>query len=172
MGTPLAPLSPMHFFMDRAFVREILGSDRLLPEDVRTIMRIVYITTHVDFDQDVAEREALQEIAGCLWDVAGVDAEAIQVVSPLPLDDYERRNVIRGLAAQLPTRGGREVAYVASYLAATADRELAPVEGKWLDEIQHALGIADERAADLAATGAESITPGLRDTAEEELHAH
>jgi hypothetical protein len=145
----------MHRFVDSNFLRELLGSDRLLPEDVRTIMRIVYVTTHVDFDQDIAEREVEQEIAGCLWDLAGVDAEAIAPVSPLPLDAYERRGLIRKLAAALPTRGGREVAYVASYLAITSDHELAPVESQWLEELQHGLGIA-----------------GLQRTAEEELRHH
>ncbi|HEX5062674.1 MAG TPA: hypothetical protein VFV99_25050 [Kofleriaceae bacterium] len=135
-------------------------------------MRIVYVTTHVDFAQDIAEREVEQEIAGCLWDLAGVDAEAIEIVSPLPLDAYERRALIRRLAAALPTRGGREVAYVASYLAITSDHEFAPVEAQWLDELQHGLGITDERAADLAAAGAESATPGLRHLGEEELRTH
>jgi len=162
----------MRLFANREFVRQLLGTDHLLPEDVRDIMRLVYVTTELDFDEDIAEREALQEIAGCLWDLAGVDTEAIRPVSPLPIDDEERRAVIRRLAADLPTRGGREVAYVASYLAATSDCELAPVEGQFLDELQHALGISDERAADLAAAAAESMTPGLQQLAETELRPH
>lgn len=159
----------MRLFVNREFIRQILGGEGLLPEDVRNIMRLVYVTTEIDFDEDVAEREALQEIAGCLWDVAGVDAESIEPVSPLPIDAEERVAVIRRLSDELPTRGGREVAYVAAYLAATSDLELAPIEGSLLDELQHSLDISDERAADLAAAGAESMTPGVQQLADEQL---
>jgi tellurite resistance protein len=149
----------MHFFVDREFVRQVLGSDGLLPEDVRSILRLAYLTAEIDFDEDIAEREALQEVAGCLWDVAGSDAQAIEPVSPIPLDGEERSALIHRLAAELPTRGARELAYVTAYLLATSDLELAPIEGRFLEELQDALGLDDDHAADLAASAAESVTP-------------
>src|SRR5690606_19233716 len=83
----------------------------------------------------------------------------VAIVSPLPIDDEERFSVIRRLSAQLTSRGARELAYVMAYLLAAADVELAPVEARFLDDLQRALAISDERAADLVATTAEAATP-------------
>lgn len=78
--------------------------------------------------------------------------------SPLPLDKTERASRIRQLAGRLTDVRGRELAYVAAYLVVIADLELAPVEGQFLDELRRALD--DDRAAELAETAAQFLTPG------------
>lgn len=141
-------------------LRGILGQDELTAEEIRTIVRVAYVAAELDFHADVDERETLDALATRLWALARLPGESVAIVSPLPIDDEERFAVIRRLSAQLTSRGARELAYVMAYLLAAADVELAPVEARFLDDLQRALAISDERAADLVATTAEAATPG------------
>src|SRR5690606_36163290 len=59
----------------------------------------------------------------------------------------------------LMTRRSRELAYVYAYLLVVSDEQISRVEGRFLEDLQRELGISDERAAELAATSAEQVTP-------------
>lgn len=148
-----------------SLIRSILGRDVLSAPQIRSILRTAYLAADIDFDERVEERALLDELASRLWQIAGLRPEPISPVSPLPLDDEERRAHIRVLAAGLTSRGARELAYALAYLLAAADIDLDRAEGRLLDDLQRALAIDDARAADLAAFAAEAVTPGVGDAA-------
>lgn len=150
----------MNVSLSTEFLREKFSSETLTREEVQAIARVAYLTAEIDFFEDDAERRTLDEIGDQLWSIAGLPREPIEPVSPLPIDDEERRWRIRELAAQLMTRRSRELAYVYAYLLVVSDVQLARVEGRFLDDLQRELGISDDRAAELAATSAEHVTPG------------
>jgi hypothetical protein len=159
----LAAAIIVSFMISQDVAQEIVGSELLTPEEARTIVQLAYLTTELDFDEDADELQTLDQLARNVWALAGTEDGGVEVVSPLPIDAEERRGRIRELATQLSKRGARELAYVAAYLLAASDLELAPIEGSFLDELQDALEIEDERAADLVAMSAERVTPGVRD---------
>jgi tellurite resistance protein len=158
----------MKFTIDDQLVRALLGGERLSVAEVRAIAQLAYLTGEIDLDEDADERATLAEIASALWHASDREPQPIEPVARIPIDDEERRQTIAALARELSTRGAREVAYVTAYLMATSDLQIARTEGRFLDDLQRALGLTDERAADLAAMAAEWVTPGL---AEEEERA-
>jgi hypothetical protein len=143
------------------FIRSILTTDTLDAAQVRAIVRTGYLAAEIDLDEDSDERATLDGIGEQLSSVAQLPVESIPLVSPLPLDDEDRRTRIKELAVDLTTRGARELAYVVAYLLAVADVELAPAETRFLADLQTALRIDDDRAADLVATAASAATPGV-----------
>lgn len=149
----------MNVSLSSEFLREKFSPETLEREEVQAIARVAYLTAEIDFREDDAERRTLNAIGDQLWGIAGLPREPIQPVSPLPLDDEERRWRIRELASHLTSRRSRELAYVYAYLLVVSDLQLARVEGRFLDDLQRELGISDERAAELAATSAEHVTP-------------
>jgi hypothetical protein len=146
--------------LPETFIQSILSTERLDAAQVRAIVRTAYLAAEIDFDEDVEERATLDSLGEQLSHIAQVRVEPIPTVSPLPLDDEERRARIVELAPELTTRSARELAYAVAYLLAVSDVELAPAETRFLDDLQDALGIADDRAAELAATIASAATPG------------
>ena len=151
----------MQLRVDTGFLRTILGPDRLSDADVQAIARLAYLAAEIDFEEDEAEQATLDGAASQLWALAALPPSPVPPVSPLPLDDEERRQRIEELARQLSTRGTRELAYVLAYLLVVADHELAPVEGRFLDDLQRTLSVSDERASELALYSAERATPGV-----------
>jgi hypothetical protein len=142
------------------FIRSLLATETLDATQVRAIVRTGYLAAEIDLDEDSDERATLDGIGEQLSRVANLPIEPIPLVSPLPLDDEDRRTRIRELAIELTTRGARELAYVVAYLLAVADVELAPAETRFLADLQTTLRIDDDRAADLVATAAMAATPG------------
>ena len=151
----------MPLVLDEDVFRSVVGDDTLEADEIQTVLRAAYVTAEIDLDEDIAERHALEDLSTALWRFADHAPEPIEVVSPIPLDDEERLWFIAQLATRLTRRPARELAYVVSYLLTASDLELAPIESRFLDQLQRALGIADESAADLVATAAEVATPGV-----------
>ncbi len=151
----------MHLRMSIDQLRTILGRERLSPPEIGAITQLAFLAAEIDFDEDIDERDALDELTTELYSMSELPVASGGVVSPLPIDDEERSAVIHELAPLLESRGARELAYVITYLLAVSDLELAPIEGRFIDELQDALAISDERAADLTSAVGEAVTPGL-----------
>jgi hypothetical protein len=143
------------------FIRSILSTERLDAAQVNAIVRMAYLAAEIDFTEDTAERATLVGLGEQLSRIAQVPVQSIAPISPLPIDDEERRARIREIGLDLTTRSARELAYVVAYLLAVSDVELAPVETRFLEDLQAALDIEDDRAAELAATAASAATPGV-----------
>ena len=144
-------------------LRTILRShDVIPPAEVKAIVQLGYLAAEIDLDDDPDEAALLGALGDHLWRAAGSAPEPVGLVTPVPLDREERLAWVDALAGQLHTTSGRELAYVVAYMLTIVDLELAPVEGKLLDELRRALHLTEPRAADLVATAAEIVTPGMR----------
>ncbi len=139
---------------------------RLLPDapdltasEVETIGQLAFLTAEIDFDEEPEESSLLDTLNRSLWQMIDEAPKPIAPISPLPLDREERIDWLRKLVPRLTTTHARELAYVAAYLVVVIDLELAPIEGALLRELQHGLGIDDERASELSLAASRRLTP-------------
>lgn len=146
-------------------VRSLLHGSSVTADELRTVLKIAFLTVEIDLDEDSEEMAELQAISRMLWDVVGHEPEPLPLVSPLPLpvDIEERSARIRELATHLQSSQSRELAYAFAYLFSVLDLQYAPIEDEFLDELQAELDIDDGRASDLSRTAASFITPGVAD---------
>lgn len=146
--------------LDDNFLRRFLHADtELAMSDVEIIGQLAFLTAEIDLDEDRDEHRMLDALNRSLWQLIGRDPEPIIVISPLPIDREERARWIRELVPQLTSDDAREIAYVAAYLTAVVDIELAPRESELLTELQRALDIEPDRADELVRTAAQALTP-------------
>jgi hypothetical protein len=152
---------PLRF---RALVRSLSGDcngERGLGSgDARAIVAIATLAADVDLDEPRNEADLLVPLAAELAARARVLPETLASSAPRPQDKTERVARIHELATELTGTRSRELAYVAAYLVAIDDLELAPVESAFLDELRPALELTEARAAELAETAAQALTPG------------
>jgi len=148
----------MHVHPDafRTIVKHTLGIERLATEDAAALVGIAYLALDADDREDPDEIAVVDEIAQQLCALANVEVAAPGVRAT---DDYERLEQIRKLGAQLSGTPARELAYALAYAVSISDLDLAPAETELLADLAVALGIPDDRAAELAAMVAESVTP-------------
>ena len=66
---------------------------------------------------------------------------------------------LKALAGKLATPAAGELAYAVAYLLTVADVQLAPEEDAIVESLRTALGIGEDRAAEIAATVSAAITP-------------
>lgn len=144
-------------------VRRTLRDTSLSVDEIRAVLKTAYLAAEIDLDEDPEEIASLESAAQMLWELAGYAPEGVPIVSPLPLPiDHEARlERLREIASELGSTEARELAYSMAYLSTVADLELAPVESTLLDELRRVLGIAQDRAAELVETAAETMTPGV-----------
>jgi hypothetical protein len=145
----------------RGFVADRDGDRAFNPGDARGIVAIATLAANVDLDEVRDEAALLAPLADELCTDAHISPATLGSLSPLPLDKTERTARVCELAGQLTDARSRELAYVAAYVVAVADLELAPVESELLDELRQALALTDERAAELAEAAAQFLTPGV-----------
>jgi hypothetical protein len=131
----------------------------LAASDVEVVGQIAFLTAEIDFNEDPEENWLLGALNRSLWRMIGEPAKPIAVVSPLPIDREERLKWIRELVPRLTTTHARELAYATAYLVVVIDLELAPVESALLLELQHALGINNDRAEEIAEVTSRMLTP-------------
>ena len=142
----------MSIAVDQSRLRRVV--DAVLPEralditQATMILQIAQLAAGVDLHEDPAEQATLQAIAQHVFSIVGVRADDVQPIPPVP--DEDARSVWLGaIAAQLESRGARELAYALAFLVSVSDLELTPVETAALEEFQHALGLDHRRATDL-----------------------
>lgn len=142
----------MSIAVDQTRLRHIC--EAVLPErnldvvEATRILEIAQLAAGVDLDEDPAEQATLQAVAQHVFAIVGMKSEDVRPIPPLP--DEEARSVwLDALAAQLHTRGARELAYALAFLVSVSDLKLTPEETAALEEFQHALGLDYRRATDL-----------------------
>ncbi|MDB4962829.1 MAG: hypothetical protein JWP01_2828 [Myxococcales bacterium] len=135
--------------------------------DVRTILKLAFLTAEIDLDESPEELDLLNLAGELLWELIGCEPQGIPIVSPLPLpiDREERSWRICELVSQLPSKEARELAYTIAYLFTVQDLYVARVESELLDELRQRLAIEPDRAAALVANAATIATPGATDAA-------
>jgi hypothetical protein len=133
--------------------------------DMIGVLQLGWLVAELDLHEDRDELGVWHSLARRFGSTWGGSPVRVEPVSPLPLDDEERRARIHELTAQLSTRSARELAYAVAYLVAVADVELGPIEQTFLEQLRRALAIEDDRAAYLVATAAQIVTPSADDPA-------
>jgi hypothetical protein len=148
----------MHVHADafRKIVNATLGSERLAPADAAALVGITYLALDADDREDEEELAVVDEIAQHVCTLAGTQVAAPGVRAT---DDYVRLEKVRELGAQLSGTATRELAYALAYAVSISDMDIAPAEMELLADLAVALGITDARAAELAETLAEAVTP-------------
>ncbi len=150
--------------IDDAKFQQILGltvgTQPLGPLEVRTVLQIAQLAADIDLDDDPAELTLLRSLTARLCAATGTVLDRFPLLSPIPTDDEERAWQIAALVRQLPTTGGRDLAFALAYLMIVSDLELAPVEDALLEQLQRALTIPPGRASGLIEGIAELVTPG------------
>ncbi|HEX7839787.1 MAG TPA: hypothetical protein VF469_20065 [Kofleriaceae bacterium] len=160
----MQPASAMAIEIDDAKFQQILdvtlGSQRLGPHEIRTVLLVAQLAAAVDLDDDPAERTTLQALTSrlCAW--GGISPDSVPLLSPVPMDEEERAARIATLVRALRTTGARDLAFALAYLIIVADLELAPIEDSVLQQLQRELTIPGERASDLISAVAAIVTPG------------
>jgi hypothetical protein len=66
---------------------------------------------------------------------------------------------MRELATQLHTTAAKELAYAVAFVMAVSDVDIAPEEGALVEKLEGVLKLAEDRAAEIAATISAAITP-------------
>ena len=128
-----------------------LGEDEAV-----ALVRIAHLALAADDREDSDEVEVVHELVAQLCVLANTGA----IASPeLAHGDGDRLARIRDLGRQLRATPARELAYALAYLVSIADLELAPAEQALVDTLAPALGLAGERAAELAILAARAVTP-------------
>ena len=160
----MQPASAMAIEIDDAKFQQILdatlGSQRIGPQEIRTILQVAQLAATVDLDDDPDERTLLGTLTSKLCAVAGISPQTVPLLSPIPTDDEERTARIAALVRQLPTTGARDLAFALAYLLIVVDLELAPIEDALLRELLRQLTIPGDRATDLIDAIAAIVTPG------------
>lgn len=145
----------------RTLAKQLLPPRSTLSADeAAAVVQIAELAVGVDLEEGAEERALLQQIKRHVCAIGGISPDDVPEVSPLPLDDEERRAWCARLARRLASRGARELAYVLAYLCIAGDLELAPVEGSLIEDLQRALDIDNARADELVEAVAELATPG------------
>gem|GEM_PF-2524126 len=152
-------------------MHSLLGPDRddqrgLGPSDARAIVAIATLAADIDRQHGNAEVALLAPLTAELCARADISPSTLLSTSPIPSDDAERNARIRELTCQLTDPRSRALAYAVAYLVAVADFELAPIESMFLDQLRRALDLDNDRAAELAESAAETLTPGIAPIAE------
>lgn len=137
-----------------------LGSQRIGPQEIRTVLVVAQLAAAIDLDDDPAEGALLQTLTSKLCAADGISPDSVPLLSPIPTDDEERAARVASLVQQLPTTGARDLAFALAYLLIVVDLELAPIEDSLLQQLQRALTIPGDRASELIDAIAAIVTPG------------
>lgn len=140
----------------RRIVHTILPSASLDPLQAQTIIEFAQLAAGVSRGDDPMEHSIMQAVAQHVGSLAGMQPGDLLPIQRLP-DEESRRHWFGSLAAQLETRGARELAYVCAFLVSVADLELTEAERNSLDELQSVLGLEDRRATDLMILVTETV---------------
>jgi len=129
--------------------------ERLPAEDAETIVELAQMAVDADGQEDPDEIKTFFALGKAVYDLAGLPD------TPTPTfigddDDLER---IRELGSKLSSTQARELAYATAHLLTVVDVQIAPEEDSFLEKLRTALGLSEERAADLAAQMSAAITP-------------
>ncbi len=148
--------------LDDAMFQQILdttvGPAKLEPREARGVIALAELAAAVDLHDSPEESTVLGGFERRLCERAGIDLATLHPLAVVPLYEDERIEAIAERARPLATRGSRELAYAIAYLVIVADRELAPVETRFLDDVGRALEIDPPRAAELAERAAQIVT--------------
>ena len=128
---------------------------KLSAADAETIVELAQMAVDADGQEDVDEIKTFFALGKAVYTLAGL----AETPTPTFIGDDDDLERIRELGAKLSTTESRELAYATAHLLTVVDVQIAPEEDEFLEKLRTALGIADDRADDLAAKMSSAITP-------------
>jgi hypothetical protein len=144
--------------LEPAAIREIVRArhpEPLSSADAETILELCQLAVDADGREDADEIAMFFAFGAAVNELAGI-ANASTPTFASDVDDDER---LPALASQLRSAASRELAYTIAYVLTVADVDIAPEESAFIEQLATALGIEPDRADELAAAIAASITP-------------
>lgn len=133
-------------------------STLLAAEDAAAVVAIAYLT----LDASGRAEHETAAVVDALASWVGELASSFVAPPELRADDRTTRvEQLRELGAALRATQAGELAYALVYVISIADLELAPAEVEVMNELAIALGLTEDRAAELAALSAQAVTPGV-----------
>lgn len=127
----------------------------LSESDAEAIVAITQLAVDADGREDADELATFFMIGRALYELAGVK----DAPTPTFAADQEDEERLESLAGQLGTPAAKELAYAVAFLMAISDIELAPEESALVEALREALGLTEDRAAEIASTVSAAITP-------------
>lgn len=132
----------------RRLVKTILVGEELDRAEASTILEMAQLAAGADHEEDSEEHAVLQALAQQIYSLVGLKRAEVSAIEPVG-DRTTRAASLRALAADLHTRAARELSFAVAFLVTIADLDLAAEEHGWLEDLQRALGVSDQRATDI-----------------------
>lgn len=133
----------------------VIHGGKLSAADAETIVAIAQLAVDADGSEDTAEIRLFFTLGKAVFKLAGLTDTPTPTFA-VDEDDDER---LRSLAGQLSDRDARELAYAVAHVLTIIDIEISPAEDRFLVQLREALGLAPERAEELAQLAGAAITP-------------
>ena len=143
----------------RRIVQSILVGEELDRAEASMILQMAQLAAGADHEEPSEEHAVLQALAQHIYKLVGLKLGEVSGIEPVP-DPIARASSLRALAAELRTRAARELSFAVAVLVAISDLDLAAEEHGWLEDLQLALGISDQRATDIVVLLSEVIASG------------
>nr|HEX4315983.1 hypothetical protein [Kofleriaceae bacterium] len=138
-------------------IREIVRatySGKLSPVEAEAIVALGQLAVDADGREDPDEISMFFAFGQAVLELAGIK----RTPEPSIPDDDELARMAE-LAKQLDSDGARDLAYAMAYVLTVADIDIAPAEDVFIERLQEALGMTDDRARELGSSIAEAVTP-------------
>jgi hypothetical protein len=143
-------------------VHTVAGDHPLAPAAADAIIAIAWIAIDADRTEDEAELGSIDAISAAVRERARLPASTPPApVADVPTDDEEIVTRLSHLKPSLPDTASRELAYTFAHVLTIVDLQIQPSEDSFLVILARELGIAEDRAQDLAASVVESLTPDV-----------
>ena len=127
---------------------------KLSTEDAETIVELAQMSVDADGQEDADEIRMFFALGKAVFELAGLR----DTPTPTFMDDDDEHRITT-LAGKLSSVQSKELAYAVAHLLTVVDVQIAPEEDDFLQQLREALGVADERADELAADLGSAITP-------------
>ena len=143
-------------------VRAVAGDHPLAPAAADAIIAIAWIAIDADRTEDEDELGSIEAISAAVRERAGIpNSTPPAPVADVPTDDEEIVARLSQLTLALPDTASRELAYAFAHVLTIVDLQIQPSEDSFLVILARELGIAEDRANELAASVIESLTPDV-----------
>jgi hypothetical protein len=129
----------------------------LSTEDAEEVLAIARLAVDVDHHEDPDELALFNSISDHLHALGKIPTSAKVPTTPWENDDAKVQ--LRAHGAKLKGKRAGALAYVIAYLLTVADLQLDEAESELADELRIAVGLDEDRAAELVAAVSQIVTP-------------
>ncbi len=125
--------------------------------EVEAIVAIAGLAVDVDQQEDASEVSLFDGLASHVCALAGISGNPVE--APVRAVDDALGDQLRAIAEPLRGKPSAKLAYIAGYLLAVVDQQLAPEESEFVEMLRYALDL-DETTSDELAADASAVLTG------------